>query len=477
MYRTDYQFEWYYRTTNVRVCIFQLIKLFIIALPIVGCKVNTIENTAILNVNIVDVVDGSILPSDAVLIQDGIIIKIDESERIRETAASSKSYQVIDGDGGYLIPGLFDLHIHNRGATDQVLQVYLLNGITTVRNMNGSDGGKDHISIGKQIASGARSGPRYYSSTPFVTGSFRESDVEDFIKESKETGYHGLKIHDNIPVDTYNKIIEYSNSVGLPVYGHAQRDKDLAQSLRMLEIVHIEEFVYLIEQSERTSDYLNQVIADVKQSGVWICPTLMIYACHIDYYKKTFFDSLSSIPFIEFVDNQQYELYTSERNPYRQNLRRQALYDYARTNYGVELESEDQAVDFVVSETSKNLEFMKELLLQMIQEDIPLITGSDSFGLLPHGFGLHLELELWQNAGVHPSLILKSATYNSANYMKLDNGEISVGKMADLVLLKENPLDDIKATQSISGIYFKGQFYDSTYIESKLQTLKFRTLD
>ncbi len=461
------------------ICNRHSLRSILILLLIYGCRTNGAStNHVIINVHIVDVVAGELRKADdAVLISDGTITKIGTTSEILGLAKSLENTKVIDGQGGYLIPGLFDLHIHNRADTEEVMQLYLLNGITTVRNMNGSDGGKDHVSISRQIAAGSLLGPRYFSSSPFIIESIEKSEVDEFVRRCKLDGFHGIKIHGNIARDAYERIIEFADSIDFPVYGHAQRDKELELSLKMREITHLEEFVYLIADTLRTPEYLNNVVQKVKQSKIWICPTVKIYAQHIDYFKHSFLDSLSRIPFIDYVDESQYIRYSGARNPYRRNLSNRQLYAYIATHYGVELNSPEEAADFATQRANKNFDLMKWLLIRMVEEDIPLITGADSFGLLPNGFGLHLELALWQEIGIAPSKILKAATYNSSQFMELDVGEIIEGNVADLVLLEENPLTDITATQSIQGIFYDGNYLDASYIQSGLEKLKKRNIE
>nr|MBP8226802.1 amidohydrolase family protein [Rheinheimera sp.] len=116
------------------------------------------------------------------------------------------------------------------------------------------------------------------------------------------------------------------------------------------------------------------------------------------------------------------------------------------------------------------------------QAGITLLAGSDSAALNTYVYpaqALHDELELFQQAGLTPAQILQTATINGARFMHQDKdyGSIAVGKKADLVLLNQNPLLDIKASRSIDTLLYQGKVYNRATLDQLLQQAEQRKLE
>jgi imidazolonepropionase-like amidohydrolase len=103
------------------------------------------------------------------------------------------------------------------------------------------------------------------------------------------------------------------------------------------------------------------------------------------------------------------------------------------------------------------------------------MVGTDllSPGVIP-GYSVHEEMALWQEAGISPSQILRSATIVPAKFMGLDGhlGTVAEGKTASLVLLRSNPLEDIRNTGQIEGVLFRGRYFDRADLDRLQQDVK-----
>ncbi len=117
----------------------------------------------------------------------------------------------------------------------------------------------------------------------------------------------------------------------------------------------------------------------------------------------------------------------------------------------------------------KLYESAKKQLFMAHQRGVPIMVGTDVTDSYTFaGFSIHQELQEFTDAGLSNLSALQSATIVSARFSKVENdyGSVEVGKMADLVILDRNPLDDIAHTQSISGLIFDGNYYDKNTLDS-----------
>jgi imidazolonepropionase-like amidohydrolase len=120
---------------------------------------------------------------------------------------------------------------------------------------------------------------------------------------------------------------------------------------------------------------------------------------------------------------------------------------------------------------SEWLEWMKGFTLRLSDSGVPLMIGSDTFGLVVPGFSVHEEMALLQDLGMDPFEILKAATVTPARYLGTQavEGTVSVGKNANLVLLNSNPLMDIRASNDISAVILNGKLLERNALDSLLK--------
>jgi imidazolonepropionase-like amidohydrolase len=117
-----------------------------------------------------------------------------------------------------------------------------------------------------------------------------------------------------------------------------------------------------------------------------------------------------------------------------------------------------------------------EMTLAMFRAGVPFMAGTDTAAgvhVFP-GFSLHEELELFVQAGLTPMQALQTATRNPAEFMGrlADMGTVAQGKLADLVLLDANPLDDIANTRKIRAVVLAGRYFDRASLDQMLQTVE-----
>ena len=410
------------------------------------------------NVNVIPMHQEVVWENQTVAIANGKILKVGPSTDtlVRESA------KIIDGTGKYLIPGLSEMHYHWRnkeGGIARDFKLLLANGVTTVRNMAEYDW-QDHIAIRDSINNGQLMGPNYYTAGPYLqSGDLKSSaDVQKTIEHHHQKGYDFIKIADNLPKDIYLEVLETAQAYNIPVMGHAQRELDLEFSLRMKSIEHVEEFVYLFgDEQRKDSLFLNKAVQQIKNSGITIAPTLVVFDMIVKCLDDNFFEKLKEKEAATYMLKGDYGYWSSDENPYRQNLKGKVI----------------NGMD-ALPLLQGYFEWMKNFTKMLADADVPIMTGSDTFGFVVPGFSLHEEFQFLQEAGLSPYEILKASTLTPARYLGTIamEGTITEGKNANLVLLNKNPLENIENTKAIKGVLLKGEWLDRNQLDELLKEVE-----
>jgi hypothetical protein len=434
--------------------------LFILSLSSKHGIAQRVDTISIENVNVITMVSDEIMGNQRVLIAGGRIIKIESGLLPLHNSVTQK----INGRNKYLIPGLSEMHYHFRsGDIQSDLKLLIANGITTARNMAETDG-QDQMQIKARLQSGELFGPQYFTTGPYLRSKDLSSiqQVIDVVEVHKTKGYDFLKIADNLPKDIYLKLLSECQKNNLPVIGHAQREMPLEYSMRMKSIEHIEEFLYLADREKGLSYFkqptgeLNKIANGLRESGIYIGTTLSVF----DFINKCMdddkFAALKQDSLVKYLARNERESFLTEKNDYRK----------IRSNVFDGL----PAKEFFAAQFN----WMKNFSGLLSDNRVKLLTGSDTYGMVIVGFSLHKEFELLQESGLNPLEILRASTVNPARYLNSygDEGTISEGKKANLVLLSKNPLTDIKNARSIEGVVLSGKWFDRGMLDKMLSEVE-----
>ncbi|WP_025743126.1 amidohydrolase family protein [Aquimarina pacifica] len=392
------------------------------------------------NVNVIPMNIDTIMVNQRVIIANSKIVKIEPASK----TIPDKIDLTIQASGKYLIPGLVETHYHLQNNTENEFKLLIANGITSARNMAEYDG-QDHIKIREIAQSNSILSPHYYTTGPYLKKNhFSHIDsVETLVRYHKKRGYDYLKIADNLPKDIYLKLLELTYQEKIEVVGHGQRELPLEYSLRMKSIAHIEEFMNIFTKEERNSiQFLTKKAKEIKTSGVYVSPTLGIFEMIGRYADKGKSEILNNDKNIKYLPKHYSDYWRSDKINFR------------KKSWFTEKES--------LIRLQKELKWQMEFTLLLHKHGVPLMAGSDTYGLFLPGFSLHHELELIHNSGLSTYETLKTATVNPARYLNTisQSGTVSEGKLADLVLLEKNPLTDIRNTKTVIGVLIKGKWLD-----------------
>ena len=463
---------------------FLLLLFYCIVFSITGNSQSSSGDPYLLyNVNIINVRDGSIQANKAIRIEQGKIHSIGDFKVLKKKIPSA--FQ-IDGKGKFVIPGLWDMHVHLEGAelipdNEALLPVFLAYGITTVRDC-ASDLGKQVLQWRDEINSDKRIGPTIYTAGRKLEGknSIWKGDLEianeDELRAMLDTldrdHVDFVKITENtLQGDLFLTSVKAAHARGYRVSGHVPVEVTI-EELVNAGYTSVEHASYLlrlggdeqaiqadlragkITKAQAESQYATtfdqqRAIAGYRKlgtKGLFVCPTL-IGSYQLTYLKET---EHSTDVFLKFLT----ERFVSN---YQWRIQRMAN------------ETPEQ-----LQQRKDRLELLKKQLPLMQQAGIKLMAGSDAAALNTYVYpaeSLLQELEIFQEAGLTPLQILQSATMAGARYFNIENktSAIEPGKNADLVLLNENPLKDVSALRNINSVVARGKLYDRKQLDTFLE--------
>ena len=435
-----------WHTNEVRVAISCcVLLLMLISLP--GCGGHKLSKkppesipVAITHVMVVDVTNGEIKSNQTVLIENGVIRAVGPSDEVSVPPSS----RIVEATGKYLIPGLWDMHVHLSLAGEEVLPLFLAYGITGVRNM-GTNSFDSLMMWKKEIENGSRIGPHIVATGPMIDGPFftkqlrktvtTEAEARAAVDSLAALGVDFIKVHQMLGKKPYMAVIAQAQKYNLPVVGHKPHPVSTQE---------------IIEAGQKSIEH----IFDAPDSAAGLFPYMLQKGTHIT----------PTLVIIEKIGQSNNKVKNIDHRDRHLTPLLKVVWEDQVKAWGENPE--------------KTVEMMKTILPRMLnrtaelqRNGVPLLAGTD-FGVIYiyPGSSLHEELELLVRAGLSPLQALQSATIIPARFLNKAEtfGSIEAGKMADLLLLNANPLENISNTQKIHSVVFKGRVFDF----KMLQTLK-----
>ncbi len=425
--------------------------------------VATAEGTiAFVNVNVVPMDSERVLESQTVIVDGNRIARVGPADEVEVPEDAT----VIDGRGKWLIPGLGEMHAHVPAgeAAEQVLFLYLSQGVTTARGMLGQPA---HLEMRERLAAGDLLGPRLYTTGPSLNGnSIPDPDsARRAVRHQKEMGYDLLKIHPGLSRAAYDAIVETANEVGILWAGHvpAAVGLDRALEARQATIDHLDQYMEaIVVDGTDTSQSLwfglnltgfvdETKIAEVAErtaaAGVWNVPTQSL---------------LENVVLPEDPE-------ALAQRPEMRYMPRQTIAQWVEAKTGTL-----QHVLYDAEAARRFIEVRRRLIKALADAGAPLLLGSDAPQIFQvPGFSILQEMEIMVAAGLSPYETLRAGSHNVAQYFgALDRfGTIEEGKEADLILLEANPLDDIGAVRRRAGVMARGRWLSAEEIDSRLEAI------
>ncbi|WP_395339614.1 amidohydrolase family protein [Ningiella sp. W23] len=421
------------------------------------------------NVRIFDPQALALTEPKSVVIQDNKIVSVDE--RLQSAKADET---LIDGKGGSLIPGLYEMHAH---MSDNRALLNVLAGVTSVRDMGNDMDVLDALI--EKIEGGTLIGPRITKSgfiegkSPFssATGEMAATKQEavDLVKMYGERGdYFQIKIYSSIKGEWVPAMAREAEKYGMRVAGHIPAFSNVDEMLvaGYDEVTHINQVMlsWVLEREEDTrtlfritgmkrfvdldlnSEKVQNTINTMVENNIAVDPTVVIHE-----FGLTARNGETRIGMQDYIENMPIGV---------QRGAKQALLNVAD-------EQEDEQY---------RLAFAKiiEALSMMHERGIFIVPGTDLGG----AFELHRELELFQQLGMSNAEVLKRASYDMANYLGYGDslGSIEEGKLADFFLVPENPLEDLRAIKRVAMVVKDGKVYYPSEVYPEFGIRPFVTL-
>jgi imidazolonepropionase-like amidohydrolase len=433
------------------------IVILLLAVLLLSCHPASHHDYIITNVNIVDINSGKILNNKTVAIDSNRITAIYDKK-----INSDEMTNTIDGKGKYLIPGLWDMHGHYKWDHAEIDPLLIANGITGVREMWADM--PEFVKVPDQTQPKNIVSPSVYSSGDLIDGNPPSFPVGCLVVSTPEEAINAvtkqidkkvdfIKVYGSLSEECFMAIANEARKRNVPFAGHIPEKVSIykAMDAGMASSEHLYGFLegclaqrdhenppgsmgeFISRFSDRRFDSLCLKLA---KSNMWICPTLTVNRA-MSYLNDSTFTKDNRRAYLPKTI---VEVWNQKLNPF----------------------TKDQIDAFSNSRRERYL-FELSLIGRMNKNGVRFISGTDFPNpyVFP-GFSLHDELSLMVKGGMPILDALKSATINPAIFMNKTNdlGSVEVGKLASLVLLNKNPLENIENTQTIETVIIRGKVYN-----------------
>jgi imidazolonepropionase-like amidohydrolase len=449
------------------------------------------QSLVIKHVTVIDATGHAAQPDRTVIVDRDRVVAVVASQK----AHIPKKALIVDGAGKFLIPGLWDMHVH--GASDARAPwshlLFLANGVVGVRDMAGPSDAHAWRAV---QASNPDPSPTIYLGSPIVDGpnpvwpdsivAADEAQGREVVEQQQQSGAEFIKVYSRLPRDVYFAIADEANKRGIPFEGHVPElvtaaeasnagQKSIEHLTRVADACSKEESAIdaelqrlrtlfrapdvtvtqkidagrnIILLNTRTVASFDEATAQrlfalFVKNGTWQCPTLTLLRAQIDDPLPT------DDPRLKYLSK---------------DVRTKWDAGYYR-----HFPPEPRAA--MAKLTKAEFDESMRLVGLMYRAGIPILAGTDAMNpeCFP-GFSIHDELALLVDAGLSSLAALQTATRNAAQFMgQLDRrGTIEAGKIADLVLLDGNPLADIHNTRSVRAVVLNGKLYPREALDAML---------
>jgi imidazolonepropionase-like amidohydrolase len=439
----------------------------------------------------VTVFDGSGRPlkiNQTVIIVNSYIAAIAPAANVK----LPKNARVIDAHGKFLIPGLWDMHVHIAGlnadpawSKQVLLPLLLANGITGIRDMGGDL--EALLAWKRDVESGALLGPHIVASGPFLVGDGKKlpeqypvanaDEARAAVRDLKQRGADFIKIISLPSREAFFAVADEARKQHIGFAGHLPIEIDALEAsnagIRGIEHLFYSEFALSLSSKEEElrrrlmeaqtkRDYAGEeairqeaettynaekaatLFAALRKNNTWVTPTLasLDITAHPELWR-------TDDPQLLFVP-------AAKAKEWRNSVHDTRMKQYAAS---------------LGRQTANDWKLTEELH----RAGVSLLVGSDSLDpfVFP-GQSLHKELAEFVRAGFTPAEALQAATRGAAEFLgrERDFGTVETGKIADLVLLDANPLEDIANVRKVFAVIRNGQYLDKAALDSMLTKAK-----
>jgi len=408
-----------------------------------------------------------VLPDHTVIVDGDRIVAVEPTGSV----TVSDETTVIDAAGKFLMPGVAEMHGHypqdaDSQFTRDVLFLYVANGVTFVRGMQG---GPQHLPLRDSIERGEVLGPRLQVSAPMMHGgAVTDPDqAETLVREAAAAGFDHLKVHEELAPEVYDRIAEVAGEVGLPFAGHVSNRVGLRHALEAGQqtIDHLDNYLEaLIGDPEAVAELglfdlgrlageidtsrIDEIVAATVESGAGVVPTMALW--EVLFGSRSSAEWLAARPETRYVPPAMVQGWVEGTDQRLEQLGEEAA-----------------AIDNILALRRRVLDALHEA-------GVPVLLGTDSPQVFSvPGFSVHHEMEVMVESGLTPSEVLATGTRAVAEFLGLaeEMGTVAEGRRADLVLLDADPTADVGNFGKRAGVVVAGRWLSEEEIQQELEAI------
>jgi imidazolonepropionase-like amidohydrolase len=399
-----------------------------------------------------------------------------------------KEARLIEASGKTILPGLIDNHVHYRNHSGEL---FLAHGVTSVRDLGNPEdwilAQRDAIALGKVR------GPRIFCAGGGFYGKATRGhhmvpanpeEGRKLMRTLINRGVDYAKIHLGVPLDITRAVADEAHSVGMKVSGHleaslipyaeagvdgvehatgcAEATIRSSEGIRKFKGLDLWLQKFLGPWTLAETEHFPEVTQSLAQKGVFIEPTMVLWGASLGMRQKW--------------EREDYELLKEPGLSYIPEDQRLLWLDHHYVAYGARVKEEPKQ-DVVIGnryslygilpedELRDGHRRLQEFLCQLVKAGGKVVTGTDSGAADIPGVSLHRELEFMVAAGLSPMQAIQAATKVGADYLgKGDElGTLEEGKLADLIVVDGNPLENIQHSRRIDTVIKDGEIIDRRY--------------
>ncbi|MCC5886844.1 MAG: amidohydrolase family protein [Gammaproteobacteria bacterium] len=436
-----------------------------------GCSERPGDGSQLLieHVSVVAMDAPRVLPDHSVLIEAGVITHVGPSGSFEVPQQVPR----IDGRGRFLMPGLAEMHAHLPGEDDEqhwrdaILSLFVSQGVTFARSMLGAD---DHPALRDAIAAGQRFGPTLLVAGPFLSGTLDSVEEARTLAQSlHDQDFDLLKIGEGLSPEVYATLTAEADRLQMPFAGHVPDDVGLLDALAagQATVDHLDNYVEALRGPDAPAGYapifgaaqlapyadrslIPQLASATRDARTAVVPTMLLWSRF--FGDETPSELEAATPEMRYVP-------PAVVDSWQSSLRR------IRAGFDPEAGTELIALRI-------------ETLAALHQAGAYILLGSDAPQIFNvPGFSLHQEMRYLQDeVGLPPFEVLFSATRAVAEHVGQPEafGTVLPGRRADLILLRDNPLEDVGHVASIDGVVLRGHWIPREDLDARLQAIENR---
>ena len=437
---------------------------------------------AICNARLIDGNGGSPVDNASILIEGNRFTRVAQGK-----IGFPNNAQVIDAQGKTVLPGFIDNHVHYR---DLLGELFLAFGVTSVRDLGNHP--QWILAQRDAVNQGRIKGPRIFcagggfygrASAPHHLVPTDPAEAKQMMRQVIKQGMDYAKTHLHMPVEIIRALAEEAHSVGFKVLGHLDtsilpyaeagidgvehasgcaeatiRSPEGQKNLASIKL-WLAKFLACWTFAERA--HFEEVAEFLAKNGTYIEPTMVLWGASLGLREKW--------------EREDYEILKRPGLSYVSEYLRLQWLDHYYLAYGARAEPEPKQDVVIANRYSiygiypgaglrEGFGRLQEFLSQLAKAGGKIVTGTDAAAVMP-GISLHREMEFLVDTGLSPMQAIQAATKVGAAYLgrEKDLGTVEEGKLADLVILRGDPLKEIHHTRNVETVIKDGEIIDTSF--------------